>query len=169
MKNIKYNELSKEMLSQLEKGSFLTVKNDNKINSMTIGWGSIGYIWNKPIFTVLVRYSRFTHELLENTDEFTISVPMKNDLSKALGICGTQSGRNLDKIEAANLSLQESQVIDTPVIKDCDIYYECKIVHRQSMEPSLFNKDLKKIKYPDNDYHVIYYGEILASYTRKEK
>jgi len=165
MKKIKYNELSKEMLNQLEKGAFLTVKNDEKINSMTIGWGTIGYVWNKPIFTVLVRYSRYTHELLMNTNEFTVSVPMKNNLSKALGICGTQSGRDLNKIQAADLTLQESQTIDTPIIKECELHFECKIVHRQSMEPELFDKNLNKKKYPNNDYHVIYYGEILASYT----
>lgn len=164
MKKIRYNELTTEMLKQLEVGAFLTVKNDNKVNTMTIGWGSIGYIWNRPIFTVLVRYSRFTHELLENTDEFTVSVPTKNNLSKALGICGTQSGRNLDKIQAADLTLQESMALETPIIKDCDLHFECKIIHKQSMEPGLLNENIKKEKYSDNDYHVIYYGEIVESY-----
>lgn len=164
MRKIYYNDLSKEMLEQLEKGAFLTVKNSDKVNTMTIGWGSIGYIWNKPIFTVLVRYSRFTHELLENTDEFTVSVPTKNNLSKALGICGTQSGRDLDKIQAADLTLQESISLETPIIKECDLHFECKIVHKQSMEPSLLNENIKNEKYADNDYHVIYYGEIIESY-----
>ena len=164
MKKINYNELSKEMLNQLEKGAFLTVKNAEKVNAMTIGWGTIGYIWNRPIFTVLVRYSRFTHELLENTDEFTVSVPVKNDLSKALGICGTQSGRDLNKIQAADLTLQEGLSSKTPIIKDCELHFECKIVHQQSMEPSLLDNEIKKDKYPNNDYHVIYYGEIIESY-----
>jgi flavin reductase (DIM6/NTAB) family NADH-FMN oxidoreductase RutF len=164
MEKINYNDLSKEMLEQLEKGAFLTVKNNDKINTMTIGWGSIGYIWNRPIFTVLVRYSRFTNNLLENTDEFTVSVPTTKNLSKALGICGTQSGRDLDKIKAADLTLQESVSIETPIIKECDLHFECKIVHRQSMEPSLLNEEIKRNKYSDNDYHVIYYGEIIESY-----
>src|SRR6056297_3079208 len=167
MKKIKYNDLSKEMLEQLENGAFLTVKNGSKINTMTIGWGSIGYIWNRPIFTVLVRYSRFTYELLENTDEFTVSVPTKSNLSKALGICGTQSGRDLDKIKAADLILQKSLSLETPIIKECDLHFECKIVHKQSMEPSLLNKNIKVDKYPNNDYHVIYYGEIIESYETK--
>lgn len=164
MKTINYKDLSKEMLKQLEKGAFLTVKNDDKINTMTIGWGSIGYIWNRPILTVLVRYSRFTNELLENTDEFTVSVPIKNNLAKALGICGTQSGRDLNKIQAADLTLQESISLETPIIKDCNLHFECKIVYKQSMEPSLLNEHIKKDKYSDNDYHVIYYGEIIESY-----
>lgn len=164
MNKINYNELSKEMLEQLEKGAFLTVKNKDKVNTMTIGWGSIGYIWNRPIFTVLVRYSRFTHELLENTHEFTVSIPTVSNLSKALGICGTQSGRDLDKINAADLTLQESLSLETPIIKECDLHFECKIVHKQSMEPALLNKAIKSDKYSDNDYHVIYYGEIIESY-----
>lgn len=164
MKKINYNELSKEMLKQLEKGAFLTVKNNDKVNAMTIGWGSIGYIWNRPIFTVLVRYSRFTYELLEKTNEFTVSVPTKSNLSKALGICGTQSGRDLDKIKAADLTLQESLSLETPIIKECDLHFECKIVHKQSMEPGLLDEGIKTDKYSDNDYHVIYYGEIVESY-----
>lgn len=45
--DIKFNELSKEMLQQLQKGAFLTVENGDKVNTMTIGWGSIGIMWNK--------------------------------------------------------------------------------------------------------------------------
>jgi flavin reductase (DIM6/NTAB) family NADH-FMN oxidoreductase RutF len=164
MKKINYKELSKEMLEQLEKGAFLTVKNKEKVNPMTIGWGSVGYIWNRPIFTVLVRYSRFTHELLKNTDEFTVSVPIEKNLSKALGICGTQSGRDIDKIKAADLTLQKSLSLETPIIKECDLHFECKIVHKQSMEPALLDEEIRSDKYSDNDYHVIYYGEIVESY-----
>ncbi len=56
IRKVNYNEYSKEALEQLKKGAFLTVKNDNRVNTMTIGWGNIGIIWNKPIFMVLVRH-----------------------------------------------------------------------------------------------------------------
>lgn len=165
MNFLNYKELSKEMLEQLEKGAFLTVKNDEKVNSMTIGWGNIGYIWNKPIFTVLVRHSRYTYEMLKDTNEFTISVPLNADMSKELEVCGTQSGRDIDKVKELNLNLKDSVSINTPILDDCDLHFECKIVLRQTMEPELFDKKLNDAKYPNKDYHVIYYGEIVKTYT----
>jgi flavin reductase (DIM6/NTAB) family NADH-FMN oxidoreductase RutF len=40
-------------------------------NPMTIGWGSIGEIWHMPVFTVLVRPTRYTFGLMENAKDFT--------------------------------------------------------------------------------------------------
>lgn len=168
MNIINYKDLSKQMLTQLEKGAFITVKNGEKINPMTIGWGSIGYIWNRPIFTALVRYSRYTYEMIEKTKEFTISVPLTEDFNDALRICGTESGRDIDKISKCNLKLRDSLHIETPVIDGHMLHFECKIVLRQSMEPSLFDNKLNTEKYPNKNYHCIYYGEILETYTTKK-
>lgn len=166
-KDIAYNEMSKEMLDQLQKGAFLTVKGDEELNTMTIGWGNIGYIWNKPVFMVAVRYSRYTYELIEKTDEFTVSVPLTKDMKKELAICGTKSKREIDKFKECNLTTKKGKVLDTPIIDECDLHYECKIVYKQAMEPGMIDKSIKEAKYTDNDYHVLYYGEIVASYVKE--
>ena len=44
---------------------------------MIIGWGNIGYDWGRPIFTVLVRESRYTHGYRE-WRRLTISIPFDN-------------------------------------------------------------------------------------------
>lgn len=168
MKEIKYNEYSTELMEQLPKGAFLTVKNGEEINTMTIGWGSLGVIWMKPIFTVLVRFSRYTYELMENANEFTVSVPLKNNLSKALAFCGTKSGREFDKFKECGLTLRPGEKVDTPVIEDCELHYECKVVYKQVMEPATLDKDIKKAKYSDNDFHVMFYGEVVSSYLIEE-
>ena len=77
IKHIKYDKYLREVLDKMEKGLFLTVKSKEKINTMTIGWGSIGIIWGKPIFTVAVRNSRYTHSLIENSNNFTVSIPLE--------------------------------------------------------------------------------------------
>lgn len=84
-KDVAYNEYAKETIEILSKGAFLTTTVDGVINTMTIAWGSLGFMWGKPIFTAMVRPSRFTYELLEKSGEFTVSIPFK-DMSKALGI-----------------------------------------------------------------------------------
>ncbi|MFH1081419.1 MAG: flavin reductase family protein, partial [Pseudomonadota bacterium] len=42
-------------------------------NVMTIGWGSLGITWKRPVFTVLVRHSRFTYHMLEESGEFSVN------------------------------------------------------------------------------------------------
>lgn len=82
IERIRYNQFATEALKQLEKGAFLTVKDEEEINTMTIAWGSISYIWNKPIFMVAVRYSRHTYNLIENAKEFTVSIPISGNLKR---------------------------------------------------------------------------------------
>lgn len=156
--------MGKAMEVMRDKGAFLTVKDGDKINTMTIGWGNIGYQWKKPIFTVMVRKSRYTYELIENVDEFTVSLPLNKDMKKALGVCGTKSGRDMDKFKECGLTLKESRVVKTPIIGECDMHYECKIIYKQEMDESLLCEKIKDSSYKNGDYHVLYVGEIVDWY-----
>lgn len=163
-REIPYNEYAAKALEVLSKGAFLTTARDGKVNTMTIAWGNIGFMWGEPIFTVMVRPSRFTHQLIEQSGEFTVSLPL-HDMREALGICGSKSGRDTDKIALAGLTLSPGQKIITPVIQGCGLYYECKIVYTQVMNPETFNKDLTGKWYGSGDFHTLYYGKIVACYT----
>lgn len=167
IKNISHDEYTKEMLNQLTKGAFLTTKNGDDINTMTIGWGSIGYIWNRPVLMVAVRYSRYTYELIEKSKEFTVSVPLEKNMKKELLICGTKSGRDIDKFKECNLTVGKGQYISTPIVNECELHYECKVVHQQTIEPALLDQSIREKNYADNDFHVMYYGEIVASYIKE--
>ena len=82
-----------------KEGIFLVVEgNDKNPNIMTIGWGFLGTMWSKPVFIVAVRHSRHTFKLLEESDSFTVCLPAKG-MSKALEVCGTKSGRDMDKFK----------------------------------------------------------------------
>lgn len=150
-----------------KRGAFLTVKSSDKVNTMTISWGNVGYEWGRPVFTVMVRTSRYTHSLIEDSSEFTVSIPLKNDLKQALSICGTKSGRNVDKFKEANISLKDGRTVSTPVIGECKLFYECKIVYKQHMNPELLADDIKNTSYINEDYHTIYYGEIVDCYMEE--
>lgn len=161
---IKYNEYLDEVLSQLEKGAFLTVKAHDKVNTMTIGWGTIGFIWGKPVLQVMVRPSRYTYELIEASDYFTVSVPLDGSMKKELGFCGTKSGRDVDKIKECQLELLPGKTVDVPIIANCSLHYECKIVVRQTLYPEDVNDLIREKAYPNGDYHKMYYGIILNAY-----
>jgi flavin reductase (DIM6/NTAB) family NADH-FMN oxidoreductase RutF len=164
---IKHNEMTSEMLEQLRIGAFFTTKVKDKVNTMTIGWGGINIVWNKPLFVAYVRLSRDSYDMVEKSSEFTISVPIKKDMRKELAFCGTKSGRDVDKIKEMNIALTPGRIVETPIISDCELHYECKVIYKLPMEHGLIPKDVKKRYYTNDDYHMIYYGEIVDSYIIK--
>ena len=71
-----------QILNTLTKGAFLNVAAEGKQNTMTIGWGALGFQWGLPTFTVMVRQSRYTKTLLDKNQVFTVSVPVKEGLKR---------------------------------------------------------------------------------------
>lgn len=160
-----FGEFSKETLEQLsQKGVFFTVKDGDKVNTMTIGWGSLSQYWGQEIFIAPIRHSRYTFELLKNSDEFTVSVPLNNQFDEALKICGTVSGRDGNKFEKASLQLKDAKEISTPVIDGCDIYYECKILSYSDLKKEDLDKEVQEKWYQNNDMHRLYFAKIVTSY-----
>ena len=96
-----------KICQSMKKGILLTTAKDGQVNTMTIGWGTIGVDWSKPVFQVYVRECRHTKSMLDEAQEFTINVPMeKNDkVKEILAFCGTKSGRDTDKIRDLGLTL----------------------------------------------------------------
>lgn len=167
VKEVRYNEYAKQVLDRMPKGAFLTTAAGGAINTMTIGWGAISHIWQKPVFMVMVRPSRYTYELIEQGTEFTVSIPQTDSMKKALALCGTKSGRDMDKIKEAGLSLLPGQKVGTPVIAGSGLHFECKIVYKQAMNPALLEPSFDQAWYPTGDYHTLYYGEIVACYQEE--
>lgn len=161
---MQYNENLEKVLNQLSKGAFLTVSNGTNTNTMTIGWANIGIIWNKPVMMVMVRKSRHTYDIIENAKDFTISLPINVDLKKALVYCGSYSGRDVDKIKESQLSLKKSYSVASPIISQCDMHYECKIVHSQQLVTKNLEENIKDRFYINDDYHILYFGEIVETY-----
>ncbi len=158
--------LADSLKNMAKRGAFLTVKdNDGKVNTMTIGWGNVGYEWGRPVFTVLVRESRYTYKLLENAEDFTVSIPFDDKMNEALKFCGSKSGRDFDKFKECNLTMLDGKLVKSPAIGDCQMIYECKIVYKNPMDFKLLDEDVKDKWYKSDDRHIIYYGEIMNCYN----
>jgi flavin reductase (DIM6/NTAB) family NADH-FMN oxidoreductase RutF len=155
------------VLKNISKGAFLTVASDERINTMTIGWGSLGHLWGKPIFMIMVRKSRYTYQLIEKSNEFTVTLPEDNDLKKELIYCGRNSGRDINKFEVCGLTPVKGRLVKTPIIGEGKIHFECQVVYKQEMDPVNLNLEYMNKWYPDEDYHCIYYGEVLSVYQTK--
>ena len=147
-------------------GILLTTKAGDTVDTMTIGWGTIGIQWGKPIFIAFVRDSRYTKELLDRNGEFTINVPMGEIDKKILGYCGTKSGRDTDKFADLGLTMVAPEVISVPSIRELPLTLECKVIYRQYQQENTLPADLYDRYYPGpaGDYHTAFYGEIVSAY-----
>jgi flavin reductase (DIM6/NTAB) family NADH-FMN oxidoreductase RutF len=152
-----------------KKGILLTTKAGAKVNTMTIGWGTLGNQWHKPIYTVFVRQSRHTKKLLDENGEFTVNVPLDDSAKKILGVCGTASGRDINKIEHLGLTLEEPEIISVPGIKELPLTLECKVIYKQDQVLRAIN-DENRLRYyepgtkDEQDFHTAYYGQVVAAY-----
>ena len=158
----------------LPKGILMTTKKDGFVNSMVIGWGHIGIEWGRPIFVAYVRESRYTKEMVENHGEFTINIPMGEFDSNIMKVCGTKSGRDLDKIKELGLHPVESDAVDVPGIAEFPLTIECKVIYKQKQDLSAIPAEILARYYPEipgadfagesRDFHYAYYGEIVGAY-----
>ena len=130
-------------------------------NAMAIGWGTIGIIWRKPIFTVLVRPSRYTHKLIEETNDFTVNI-VKPEFREVVQYCGTVSGRDHNKFKEKQLTAIPSKKVKTPIIKECSLHFECQVVYKNDLIQSELERSIIPALYPKGDFHRLYFGEILG-------
>jgi flavin reductase (DIM6/NTAB) family NADH-FMN oxidoreductase RutF len=163
MKDLDYMNIADEVIRKIKRGAFLTVKAGDQLNTMTIGWVSFGFMWQKPIMMVMVRSSRHTFGIIEKASDFTVTLPL-SDMRNELEYCGSSSGRDVDKFKESNLKIDKSQKVVSPIIKTHAYCYECKIVYKSVMNPVFLAKELDATLYPEKDYHTLYYGEIVACY-----
>lgn len=158
-------EYAGQILEQLPKGILLSTRADDKMDTMVIGWGTLGTDWGLPVFTVFVRQSRYTKVLLDKNPEFTINVPLKDaDVRRIIGFCGTKSGRDYDKFKEMNLTVVPGEKVLAPAIAQFPITLECKVIYQQDQDAAAIPADIKKRYYPTGDYHTAYTGQIINAY-----
>lgn len=144
----------------------LAAGTDDDSNAMCIAWGQLGTLWEEgkhtnrlPVATVYVRPSRYTNELLERNDDFTINF-FDRQHKKALAYLGSHSGRDGNKYAEAGI---------TPVYEDGITYFAeaslalvCRKLYAAPLAKEGFtDPELYPFNYPKDDVHTMYVGEIV--------
>ena len=132
-----------------------------KPNIMTIGWATLGTIWGLPMALALVRPSRYTYGCIEHSGAFTVNAPTAA-MAKACAVCGSKSGRDVDKFAECGLTAEKADTVNAPAVAECPIVYECTVVHTNDVIPERLDPEIDSGCYPAGDYHRIYFGKILA-------
>lgn len=128
-------------------------------NVMTASWGGIGYLWNRRVCFCFIRPERYTYELMEKNNYFSLCF-FDAVYKKALEFCGSYTGKDMKKVEKAGLKQKFSDV-GTPYIEESRLVFECKKIYSQDINPALFLDPEIEKNYADRDYHKMFIGEIV--------
>ena len=141
-----------------KKWALLTAGNKDKFNTMTISWGGLGTIWNKPVATVYVRTSRYTYEFMEENDYFTISF-YPEEYKKTLGVLGAKSGRDMDKMNDSGLTAKE--IDNSMTFDEAEVTLVCKKLFKQELDTANMPEKIAKTVYGNDAPHVMFIGEVV--------
>jgi len=166
---VRYTDLFAQTIQRMREDGLLlvTLGTDGKANVMTIGWGTMGSIWARPVFIVLVRPSRHTYSRLEQVNEFTVNVPPA-ELAAAVSHCGTVSGRDHNKFQEMHLTPIPGREVRAPIIKECVVHYECRTLHRNDVVRDALAEAVREEFYSTGDFHRVFFGEIVAAYAEED-
>ena len=155
---------------QLELNPFTVIGSDNFLltagtmsdwNTMTAGWGGLGYLWNDPVAFVFVRQERYTLSFLERMGNFTLSF-FPPEMKNVLDFCGSCSGRNTDK--AAGAHITPVSVDGSVAFEEANLIFSCQKVAATVLgEEALIDEGIKRL-YPQEDWHRMFVGRILGVY-----
>lgn len=158
-KEINVRELKDNFVKMInDDWALLTAGRTDDFNTMTVSWGGIGELWGKDVCFVFVRPQRYTFEFMEKNDYFSLSF-FGGEHKKELGICGSKSGRHIDKMAETGFA---------PIDLDVATGYEqakvnvvLKKLAYQDMKPEGFIDKAIMQNYASNDFHRVYVGEIV--------
>lgn len=138
---------------------------DGKANAMTASWGSVGVLWGKNVANIFIRESRYTKEMIDNSDTFSLCFFEDTKMHSTLSYLGQVSGRDEDKIAGARLHI--NHIKDVPIIDEAKFVLICRKLSATPITADQFiDPTIKNTWYKDNDMHTMYVGEILEVLAR---
>jgi flavin reductase (DIM6/NTAB) family NADH-FMN oxidoreductase RutF len=131
----------------------------SRFNPMTASWGALGVLWERPAAICFVRPSRYTFELLQSHDVFTLSF-FSDTYRSVLQFCGAHSGRDMDKAQTCGLIPWE-----TPhggvTFREAERVLECRRLYFSPLRADDIPVAIQAEFYPREDVHHLLIGEIL--------
>jgi len=125
-----------------------TSQSGGKSNIITLAW-HCPLSSKPPLVGISVGKTRFSHSLISDGRDFVISIPTEGMTDKVL-LIGDKSGKDVDKFSETGLTAVKGDVVKAPIIKECPINIECKLVAEL-----------------DVGDHTLFVGEVVATHVSK--
>ena len=145
----------------------LCVGDSKNMNAMTISWGGIGQLWNRPVVTVYVSSDRFTKKMMDACTYFTVTAfPEDSKCKDALVYLGSHSKRDEpDKVENCGLTV-EYTALGNPTFSEGNLVLECRKLYQDRFSEEQIPDDIRERYYSDMGVHTMYIGEIVGAYVK---
>lgn len=127
-------------------------------NAMSISWGGMGTLWNKPVVTVYVNPLRYTYQFMEANEYFTVSF-LPAELKKAHGVMGAKSGRDTDKDKEAHLTPVPAG--ESVTYAEAEVTLLCRKIYYDDFEIDRVPADVVEEHYITEPVHRMYIGEVI--------
>ena len=165
--------MNKIELSTLSFNPFLKIRDqwallaagrEGDFNMMTVSWGGFGELWSKEVTTVYVRQSRYTMQFMDKNSHYAL-IFLKDGHKDALGVLGSKSGRDIDKMAGAGLTPIFTPE-GVPTFEEAELTLVCRELYKDDMpkenflDPAVYDKC-----YADGNIHSMFVGEIVAAYA----
>lgn len=144
----------------------VTAGDSSGYNMMTASWGCAGFLWNKPVVFIFIRPQRHTFGFIEGNEEFTLSF-FGEEYRNALQICGTVSGRDVNKTEKTGLTPRYTDAGNV-AFEEARLILECRKLYADFLNPEAFiDRAILEKSYPEKDFHKVYVAEIVNAWEKK--
>jgi flavin reductase (DIM6/NTAB) family NADH-FMN oxidoreductase RutF len=80
-----------------------------------------------PLVVIAISPKRHSYTNLKAHGEFVLNIPAAEHLHEAF-VCGTTSGRDVDKFAITKFTPLPAQKVKPPLIAECVAHLECKVV-----------------------------------------
>lgn len=100
-----------------------------------------------PLIACAIGRGAYSRELIAGGGDFVVNVPPKG-LKAKVYLCGSRSGRDVDKFKQTGLTARPARQVKAPVIGECVAFMECIV--RQEIEAG---------------DKVIFVGEVVEAYA----
>lgn len=164
-------EISDNIFKMVGKDFFvITAGNEVHYNSMIGSGGGLGVLFKKPVTWCVIRSDRYTLELMQNKQTYTLTY-FANEYREQMLFLGSKSGRDGDKMKETELT-----VVQTPSgnisFEEARLVIECKLM--QITTPGFEDfctqeaKDYLNEAYKSSDdYRKYVWGEIVAVWIKR--
>ncbi len=95
-------------------------------NLITIAWCGVGCS-DPEIISVSIRPERYSYRMIEESGCFTVNIPTA-DMAGQVNLCGTVSGRDVDKFAESGLTPVPGKKVPAPLVGECPLNIECRLV-----------------------------------------
>ncbi len=155
-------EQSKLLSTMSSTGIFVTCGLDTP-NIMVTHWGTVGKLWGRQVFTLPIRSTKYSYQIVTRTKSFALNVPIK-DMRTEISLCDTISGFKCNKFETLGLHPKRARSIESYVLGECGLIVECKLL--AMIPPETIIKQTDEL-FSSGRPHTLFVGEPVNVYNLK--